>query len=42
MSSEESFKEMNLVYAGSVLHYSEKGSKEDGHQFFCSPESSES
>lgn len=36
MSSEESFEELNLVDVGIVLHCSEEGSKEDGHQFFCS------
>lgn len=42
MSSEESFKELNLVYVQSVFHYSEEGSKEDGHQFLWSLESAES
>lgn len=42
MTSEESFKVMNLVYVGSVFHYSEESSKEDGHQFLCSLESIES
>lgn len=35
MSSEERFEKLNLVYVGIVLHCSEEGSKEDGHQF-CS------